>query len=77
MFVIRSNCAQAYLILSRFDDLVRIEVGTGDELRCFTVHDAFLTSRSLFFRKALSGAWKESEERVIKLPEDRNDTFEL
>jgi hypothetical protein len=77
MFVIGSNCAQAYLVISRFDDLVRIEVGTGDELRSFTVHGAFLTPRSLFFKKALSGAWKEAEERVIKLPEDSNDTFEL
>ena len=77
MFVNRSNCAHAYLILSRLDDLVWIKVGTGDDLRSFTVHGAFLTSRSLFFRNALSGAWKESEERVIKLSEVKSDTFEL
>ena len=64
-------------MFSRLDDPVRVEVGTGDDLRSFTVHGAFLTFRSLFFRKALSGAWKEAKERLIKLPEDDSDTFEL
>jgi hypothetical protein len=64
-------------MLSRFDDLVRIEAGTGYDLRSFTAHIAFLTTRSLFFRKALSGAWKEAEERVVKLPEDESNIVEL
>jgi hypothetical protein len=31
----------------------------------------------LFFRKALSGPWKEAEERVVHLPEDDVRTFDL
>ncbi|KAF3005142.1 hypothetical protein E8E13_010416 [Curvularia kusanoi] len=61
----------------KFHETVRIEVGSGENLKIFVVHDAVLASRSLFFKKALSGTWKEAEEHVIKLPEDDSDTFDL
>jgi hypothetical protein len=59
----------------RFNDPVRIEVGPEDEREVFTIDSEILTSRSLFFRKALSGGFKEAEERVVKLPEDDPEIF--
>jgi hypothetical protein len=56
---------------------VRILVGTGEDARTFIIPAACLSSRSLFFKKALSDDWKEAGERIIKLPEDEGDTFEL
>ena len=39
------------------------------------MHSEVLTARSLFFRKALSGGFKEAEERVVELPEDDPEIF--
>jgi len=61
----------------RFDDLVHVEVGTGEKSKTYAIYSSTLTTRSLFFRKALSGPWKEAEERVVHLPEDDARTFEL
>lgn len=61
----------------RFDDLIRIEVGTGEETKVYNVHSNALTTRSVFFQRALSSSWKEAEERIVRLPEDDPDTFEL
>lgn len=61
----------------RFDDLIHVEVGTGENSKTYTIYSNALTTRSLFFRKALSGPWKESEERLVHLPEDDFRTFEL
>lgn len=47
------------------------------DVRSFTVHSDHLTSRSLFFKKALSGNWSEAQQRIIELPEDESDIFEL
>ncbi|KAF2657784.1 hypothetical protein K491DRAFT_578276, partial [Lophiostoma macrostomum CBS 122681] len=49
---------------------VQINIGTGDDQERFDVHEALLSSRSRFSRNALSGRWKEAEDRVVKLPED-------
>ncbi|KAF1929112.1 uncharacterized protein M421DRAFT_48265, partial [Didymella exigua CBS 183.55] len=49
----------------------------GEDARIFTVPEACLSSRSLFFKKVLSGNWKEAEDRTIKLPGDDGDTLEL
>jgi hypothetical protein len=62
---------------SRFNDPVRIEVGFGGSRRTFLTDAAFLTTRSLFFRKALSGKWKEAEERHVRLPYDNAEIFAL
>ena len=43
----------------------------------FAVHEALLRARLLFFKNCLSGAWKESEERLVKLPEDEPAIFLL
>lgn len=59
----------------RFNDPVRIEVGSGDSIETFTTDSEFLTSRSLFFKKALSGSFKEAQDRVVKLPSDSPGVF--
>lgn len=64
-------------LVHRFDDLILVKVGTGDNLKTYAIYSSTLTTRSLFFRKALSGPWKEAEERVVHLPEDNVRTFEL
>ena len=58
-----------------YNDCVRIDVGTGESVQSFNVHTALLTARSLFFKKALTGNWKEAEERVVKLSEDTPPAF--
>ncbi|KAJ4338018.1 hypothetical protein N0V95_008191, partial [Ascochyta clinopodiicola] len=57
--------------------LLTVSVGTGSAQQEFVAHESFLTSRSEFFRRAMNGAWEESESRVVKLPEDDPHTFEL
>lgn len=52
-------------------------MGTGKKVKSYHIHGSCLTASSLFFKKALSGSWKESNERVVKLPKDKSDTFEL
>ena len=61
----------------RFDDLVHVEVGIGEKSKTYAIYSSTLTTRSLFFRKALSGSWIEADERVVHLPEDDVGTFEL
>ncbi|KAF2129933.1 hypothetical protein P153DRAFT_315365 [Dothidotthia symphoricarpi CBS 119687] len=60
-----------------YDECIRIDVGSGDEIRTFQVHTPLLTPRSLFFKKALSGNWKEAEDRVVKLLDDSPYIFAI
>lgn len=59
----------------RFNDPVRVQVGASNASKIYTVDAQILTSRSLFFRKALSSGFKEAEERIFKLPEDDPELF--
>ncbi|KAF2868938.1 hypothetical protein BDV95DRAFT_577969 [Massariosphaeria phaeospora] len=43
----------------------------------FCVHENLICTRSAFFRKAMNGTWKESEEKYVELPEDEPDIFRL
>jgi len=52
-------------------------VGSKDSLKTYIVHSEALISRSVFFRKALSGPWKEANERVVRMPDDDIETLEL
>lgn len=49
----------------------------GSEEKAFSVHENLIRASSIFFDKALSGNWKESHERVIKLPEDEPEVFAI
>lgn len=46
-----------------------------DEVR-FVVHEALLTHHSPFFRAALTGKFKEAEEKVVRLPEEQPSVVE-
>ncbi|KAF1950260.1 hypothetical protein CC80DRAFT_539715 [Byssothecium circinans] len=63
------------------DDLgtsvITVNVGSGTNLKAFTVHEKLLCERSEFFRTTLNGKWKESDVRVVDLPEDDPATFAL
>lgn len=51
-------------------------VGT-DTPRDFVVHESLIVHRSDFVNLALSNDWKEARERLIPLPDDLPETFEL
>jgi hypothetical protein len=52
-------------------------VGSDSGIKEFSVHEDLICPRSHFFEKALNGAWKESEERKVDLPEDEPEVFAL
>lgn len=52
-------------------------VGQGDAQEKFAVHEALITSRSLFFRNAMQGDWKEAREHVVNLVEEDPEIFSL
>jgi hypothetical protein len=57
--------------------MVKVVVGENRGTRDFVIHEALLTSRSRFFKKAMAGDWKEAEEKLVKLPEDDPAIFAL
>jgi len=52
-------------------------VGPESSVKEFSVHEDLICPRSMFFKKAMSGTWKESEERKVELPEDELEVFAL
>lgn len=60
-----------------FDTLVRIEVGSDEEKQAFDVYHGVLCFYSGFFKAALNGRWKESQDQVVQLPEDDPKLFQL
>ncbi|KAF2803317.1 uncharacterized protein BDZ99DRAFT_576220 [Mytilinidion resinicola] len=57
--------------------MVQVCVGQDDRKEVFSVHDTPLRSHSKFFANALKGPWKESKERLVKLPEDDPELFSI
>ncbi|KAJ5512379.1 hypothetical protein N7463_001931 [Penicillium fimorum] len=62
------------------DDLQRlrgptVKIMVGASKKPFHVHESIICTSSLFFKMAMSGPWKESEEHTIELPEDDPITF--
>ena len=43
----------------------------------FSVHENVICSSSEFFKKAMSGEWKESNERSIRLENDKPEVFQI
>ncbi|KAE9979957.1 hypothetical protein EG328_000602 [Venturia inaequalis] len=43
----------------------------------YTVHETIIRAESPFFEAALSKEWKESEERVVRLPEQYPEAFDI
>ncbi|KAJ4990760.1 hypothetical protein SVAN01_03769 [Stagonosporopsis vannaccii] len=61
---------------TNYSSIVRVRVGEKDDQKVFLIHEQLLTTRSLFFKKAMSGAWSESRKRTVELPEDEAATFQ-
>ncbi|KAJ5958354.1 uncharacterized protein N7479_005504 [Penicillium vulpinum] len=55
--------------------ILTITVGASREP--FHVHESIICASSLFFKTAMSGSWKKSNEYTLELPEDDPRTFAL
>jgi len=53
--------------------IVIVEVGLGAGAKKYSLHKDALTAHSDYFRKALQGPWKESQERVVRLDDVDRD----
>ncbi|KAF2731071.1 hypothetical protein EJ04DRAFT_418566, partial [Polyplosphaeria fusca] len=56
---------------------VIVRVGKDPYQEQFLAHEGTLIKYSEFFKRALSGSWVESDLRIITLPEDDPEIFEL
>ncbi|KAF3005129.1 hypothetical protein E8E13_010297 [Curvularia kusanoi] len=63
--------------INDYSEYVEVIVGTDDLLKRLIVHKQLLIDRSLYFKKALSGAWVEAQEQKVRLPEDDPATFQV
>ena len=57
--------------------IIKVIVGTAEAQRTILVHQGIICDRSEFFKKALTGAWIESQEKKVELPEDDPAIFTL
>ena len=62
--------------------MVTVKVGPTDKLGTeehgdFYLYENHLVYHSLFFRKALEGPWKESQDKVVELPEEEPYLFRM
>ncbi len=57
--------------------MIQVLVGKDGKETKFHVHQNLLINRSAFFKNALSNGWKEAEDRLVKLPEDKPETFKI
>ncbi|KAI4955616.1 hypothetical protein J4E91_001477 [Alternaria rosae] len=57
--------------------ILKVCVGTDPDTAGFFVHETLFTSRSGFFRCAISQAFRGTEAHVVALPDDDPDTFRL
>ena len=55
--------------------MVTVEVGRTNEI--FDVHENLLLRHSDFFKAALSGGWRERDERKVTLSEEKTEIFEI
>lgn len=54
-----------------------LEVHVGETPDIFYIHQEVICSNSKFFSNAMNGKWKESENRIIRLPANQPATFNL
>jgi hypothetical protein len=57
--------------------IVEICVGKEPHQKIFSVHQGLIAPRSEFFERAFNGNWKETESRLVNLPEDNARIFSL
>ncbi|KAF7875246.1 hypothetical protein EAF04_002418 [Stromatinia cepivora] len=58
-------------------DMVRIEVGTGNERVVFALHQRILCNKIPFFNKMFNGKFQESVSHTAMMPEDNVDAFKI
>jgi hypothetical protein len=56
---------------------IRVNVGKEERMKKFTVHASVVCRRPKFFEKAMSGDWKEAQDKSVDLREDDPETFSL
>lgn len=72
-----------HLIFKSTTDSTRIDFGkevvvlVGGSEKRFVCHANLLTAQSPFFEAALSGRWLESEEKLVRLPEQAPTAFSI
>lgn len=54
-----------------------VDIAVGPQGEISSVHEKLIRKSSPFFDKALSGAWQESRERTVRLPEDEPEIFAI
>lgn len=52
-------------------------MGQGEESKIFVTLTGRLTQHSQFFEAALKAEWREGQEKMVNLPEDRPEIFEI
>lgn len=58
--------------------MVQVDVGNGDgDSHTFVVHKEIICHHSPFFKAACTGHFREAEDRVVKLPDDRAELFDI
>ncbi|KAF1950232.1 hypothetical protein CC80DRAFT_554463 [Byssothecium circinans] len=75
----KNNGSRVYIAKSKALPLKSsiLKIVVGEEKTVFSIHEAVLTARSKFFKNAMTGNWKEAEDKAVKLPEDDPDVFAL
>lgn len=59
------------------DPCITVRVGPTDSSRDRFIHTSLLEEHSPFFKAALEREWKEKKEKLITLPEDKIEVFDL
>ncbi|KAF2641195.1 hypothetical protein P280DRAFT_479621 [Massarina eburnea CBS 473.64] len=55
--------------------IIKVVVGLEGQSQTFFVHERLVTDRAPFFEKALHGQLKESDDKIIELPDDSPTVF--
>lgn len=62
--------------MDRLDYDSTIQVRVDADERSFVIHTDVACNKSKFFRAACSTRWREGQEKVIRLPEVKSETFQ-
>lgn len=60
-----------------YDEVISVEVGTGNDKKKFGVHRGLICHHSSYFKAALLGDFKEAHEKHVALPEDDPEVFRV
>ncbi|KAI8939496.1 hypothetical protein NX059_003267 [Plenodomus lindquistii] len=60
-----------------YKGFIQVCIGKEGDRETFNIHESIITIRSVFFKNAMSGNWKEAMDRKVSLPEDDANTFRV